>query len=378
MNAHVVRWRSSQNLMPALTAHCIAAAIAVGTPTAAPGQVTTDGLGPPPSTREAGTDGNGNVIQLGQKIFFDKRLSADGTISCASCHQPEHAFTDGLPRSHGVKGLTGTRNAPSLLNAALLETQFWDGREPSLETQALEPFVSPVEHGLDNLDSLLGLLRGDAEYVKKFRAAFGVSGPDITTQHIARALASFERSLVVSDSALDRYYFGGDKAALSPEAMRGFLLFVGRARCSSCHTIDPLGASFSDEQFHTLHVGMSRIDGRLAELTQRVIQSRSHGDSIAALVLSNDDIAQLGRFVVTLAPDDIGKFRTPSLRNVALTAPYMHDGSVATLEEAVDQEIYYRTAQSGNPLILTPNEKRDLISFLESLTSSTALSKLKN
>ncbi|WP_410199212.1 cytochrome-c peroxidase [Burkholderia cenocepacia] len=380
MDTHVVGGLSIQNFMPALAVHCVAVAIAIAAaiPFIAHSQETTSRLGLHPAIREVSPPSELDTIRLGQRIFFDKRLSADGTVSCASCHQPEHAFTDGLSRSRGMGGHTGTRNAPSLLNAALVNTQFWDGREPSLETQALEPFVNPVEHGLDNLDSLLGIIRGDIGYVEEFRAAFGVSGPAITTQHIARALASFERSLVVGDSALDRYYFGGDKTALSPEAVRGLLLFVGRAHCSSCHTIDPLGAPFTDEQFHTLHVGMSSIDGRLAELTQRVIQSRNHGDSVAALVLSNDDIAQLGRFVVTLTPDDIGKFRTPSLRNVALTAPYMHDGSVATLEEAVDQEIYYRTAQSGNPLILTPKEKRDLISFLESLTSSTALSKLKN
>ncbi|KGV19652.1 cytochrome-c peroxidase [Burkholderia pseudomallei] len=378
MDTRVVGGLPIHNLVPALTVHCVAIVIAAAIPFTARCQETTNHVGLPPAIHEASSPGESNAIRLGQRIFFDKRLSADGTVSCSSCHRPEHAFTDGLPRSRGVGGHTGTRNAPSILNAALVNTQFWDGREPSLETQALEPFVNPVEQGLNSLDSLLGIIRGDMGYVDEFRAAFGATEPAITTQHIAQALASFERSLVVGDSALDRYYFGGDKTALSPEAVRGFLLFVGRARCSSCHTIDPLGAPFTDGQFHTLHVGMSRIDGRLAELTQRVIKSRNHGDSVSALVLGNDEIAQLGRFVVTLSPDDIGKFRTPSLRNVALTAPYMHDGSVATLEEAVDQEIYYRTAQSGNPLILTPKEKHDLISFLGSLTSSTALSKLKN
>ncbi|WP_334040214.1 cytochrome-c peroxidase [Burkholderia ambifaria] len=382
MDMHVVGGLSIQNYMPALAIRCVAMAIvmamAVAVPFTARSQEMTNRVGLPPAIREAGSPGESNAIRLGQRIFFDKRLSADGTVSCASCHQPEHAFTDGLPRSRGVGGHTGTRNAPSLLNAPLVNTQFWDGRESSLETQALEPFVNPVEQGLNNLDSLLGIIRADTGYVEAFKAAFGVSEHAITTQHVARALASFERSLVVGDSDLDRYYFRGDATALSPEAVRGFLLFMGRARCSSCHTIDPAAATFTDEKFHTLHVGMSRIDGRLAELTQQVIKLRKHGASVATLVLSNDDIAQLGRFVVTLAPDDIGKFRTPSLRNVALTAPYMHDGSVATLEEAVDQEIYYRMAQSGNPLILTPKEKHDLISFLESLTSSTALSKLKN
>lgn len=370
MTTHAIFRRSIQNLMPALTVHCIAAAIAAGISTGALGQVPDDRLGLPPATREASAAGDLNAIQLGKKIFFDKRLSADGTVSCASCHQPEHAFTDGLPKSRGVGGLTGTRNAPSLLNAALVTHQFWDGREPSLENQALEPFVNPVEQGLDNLDSLLEIIRGDTRYAEDFRAVFGISAPAIKAQHVASALASFERSLAAGDSPVDRYYYGGDKTALSPGAVRGLLLFVGRAQCSSCHTLGPRGAAFTDGQFHALHIGMSRIESRLAELTQRVVVSRNHGDSVASVVLSNEDVAQLGRFVVTLDPKDVGKFRTPSLRNVSLTAPYMHDGSVATLREAVDQEIYYRTAQSGNPLILTPQEKNDLVSFLENLTSS--------
>jgi cytochrome c peroxidase len=271
-----------------------------------------------------------------------------------------------------VRGLTGTRNAPSLLNAALVDTQFWDGREPSLQDQALEPFVNPVEHGLIDLDSLLKTIRGDPLYVEGFRAAFGIQPRNIDAPRVGQALASFERNLVAGNSPFDRYYYGGDKAALSPNAVRGLLLFAGRAQCSTCHTIGPDGAAFTDGQFHTLHVGMSHIESRLAELTQRVVSFRKRGDSVAAIVLSNDDIAQLGRFVVTLAPSDIGKFRTPSLRNVALTAPYMHDGSVMSLRNAVEQEIYYRTAQSGSPLILTPQEKDDLISFLVSLTGSTA------
>ena len=368
-----MRPRPFRSSMPSRTALYAAILISVIAPVYAAAQSVDDKLGLPVEIRNAAATASGER-SLGERLFFDKRLSADRSISCASCHQPDRAFTDGLSTARGIGGHLGTRNAPSLYNASLTDVQFWDGRQPSLEGQAPEPFVNPVEHGLRNYSALLTTIRQDAAYARDFKAVFGVSPSAIEMQHVAKALAAFERNLTAGNSAFDRYYYGHDQGALSTQAVRGLIIFSERAQCVNCHSIGPRGAALTDGQFHSLHIGMPRIEKRLPELTQLVVRMRNQGHSVAEIVLTDGDIAELGRFVVTLSPADIGKFRTPSLRNVALTAPYMHDGSVQTLEAAVDQEIYYRTAQSGRPLILTPQEKADLIAFLTSLTSQKALS----
>ncbi len=320
------------------------------------------------------------MAALGRTLFFDKRLSADGRISCASCHQPERAFSDGRALAQGIGGRLGTRNTPTLLNAAFNTSQFWDGRRVTLEEQALDPFVQPREHGLSSHRALLDRLRRDGAYLKAFRAAFprdaatnaGANAGAIQIEHVGRALASFERTLSAAGSPFDRYRYQGEESALAPAAKRGLLLFQGRAQCASCHVIGPENAIFTDNQFHGLSVGLSRIAQRLPALTTGLVQMRGQGKPLDQAVLSDEDVAELGRFAVTLQPADIGKFRTPSLRNVALTAPYMHDGSIATLEEAVELEIYYRSAESGHPLILTPLEKADLLEFLRALDSPAA------
>ena len=311
-------------------------------------------------------------IRLGQQLFFDKRLSADGTVSCASCHQPEQAFSDAKKVSVGVADRTGTRNAPSLLNAAFNTSQFWDGRRSSLETQALEPFMNAREHGLSNGQELLDKLRADPTYLSAFKAAFDIASEGIHIEHVGQAIAAFERTLVTGNSPVDRYLFNGEKS-LSPSAERGLVLFRGRAQCASCHLIGRTNALLTDHQFHRLGIGWQQIQQRLPELTTRLVTARQQNRSLDATLLSDDDLAELGRFAVTLDPRDIGKFRTPSLRNVALTAPHMHDGSVATLEEAVELEIYYRGTANGRPLILTSVEKADLVAFLHALTSPQAL-----
>lgn len=308
-------------------------------------------------------------VELGKRLFFDRRLSGDGSISCASCHQPERAFSDGLRTSIGIGGQSGTRNAPSLLNASLLAAQFWDGRRSSLEAQALDPFTNPKEHGLSSSSELIRKIQEDPEYIRLFNDAFGNESDSISEAHIAKAIASFERTITGQSSAFDRYYYGGDQAALSPAARRGLAVFSGRAQCSSCHSINKASASFSDGEFHSLHVGLNRIEKRLPGITTKAIAASKDRRSVDAIAISDEEISELGRFFITLDPTDIGKFRTPSLRNVALTAPYMHDGSVSTLEQAVDHEIYYRSAESGRPLILTPDEKADLIEFLRSLNA---------
>jgi cytochrome c peroxidase len=316
-------------------------------------------------------------ISLGRKLFFDKRLSRDGTISCASCHQPERAFADSRSIAQGIGGRLGTRNSPSLINSVFQASQFWDGRRGSLEEQALDPLLNKREHGMPDQKAILAVLKADPVYVRQFAKAFPTDGSSVTVQNLARALAAFESTLIAADSAFDRYFYQQNSKALSPKQQRGLALFTGTAQCVRCHEIGANSALLSDNQFHNLSVGIKNIENRLASLTMRLATQHARGASIDSEVLNDREIAELGRFAVTLEPADIGKFRTPSLRNVALTAPYMHDGSIATLDAAVEYELYYRSAERGFPLILTPDEKSDLVAFLESLTSSpAALAKL--
>ncbi len=312
-------------------------------------------------------------VALGKKLFHDKRLSADGSVSCATCHVPDKAFTDGLPVAKGVGGQLGTRNTPTLLNIAYEKSFFWDGRRASLEAQAQDPFINPREHGFKDHAQLVALIRHDRDYRRAFKNVFSVPPQAIAIDHITQAIASFERTLVATDSPFDRYYYGGNKAALSDEAIRGLELFKGHARCATCHTIGETDATFTDHQFHTLAIGYRKIEQRLAKITTHFAKLR--GQPIDHSILSDSDISELGRFTVTLNPADIAKFRTPSLRNIALTAPYMHDGSIETLEEVLELEIYYRGIEAGRPLVLTPQEKSDLLAFLQALTSSKVTKK---
>jgi cytochrome c peroxidase len=317
-------------------------------------------------------DDTQTAATLGRKLFFDPRLSADGKISCGSCHQPNLAFTDGRSRSLGHADQSTTRNAPSLINAAYLRTLFWDGRAESLETQARAPLINPVEHGLADDTALERIIRQDATYVQQFRAAFGTEPGEISAHHVAQALAAYERTLRAGRSRFDRYQYAGEKPALSASAVRGLGLFVGRAQCVACHTIGANSALLTDESFHVTPVGIPRdVTVNLSALAQKVFNARDRGEKaeLERLIATDANIAALGRFIVTQDPLDIGTFKTPTLRNVALTAPYMHDGSVKTLKEAVDLELYGRGAAVRYPIVLTLAEKADLIEFLRSLTS---------
>jgi cytochrome c peroxidase len=309
------------------------------------------------------------VVALGRRLFQDKRLSRDGTASCATCHDPALAFTDGRVVATGVGGATGTRNAPSLLNVAFQELLFWDGRRLTLEAQAADPFFNPRELGLTDPTELVGKLTADAAYRKAFQRAFGIASKEPTLAQVTQALAAFERTLIAADSPFDRFYYAKDERALSPAAQRGLRLFQGRAQCVTCHIIGTDGATFTDGKFHSAGIGVKRIEAKLGSLAiQIALASNAERDR---LIVSDPEIAALGRFAVTRNPRDIGQYKTPSLRNVALTAPYMHDGSVATLREAVERELYYRSAQSTHPVVLTPTEQDDLIEFLRALTSSS-------
>ena len=306
-------------------------------------------------------------VELGRKLFFDKRLSANGTVSCGECHQPDRSFSDGKKLAEGINGEIGTRNTPSIINAIFNQTQFWDGRRQSLEDQAIDPFINKREHGFSNYEELLSILRQDRAYVIAFRNVYHIKPKGIQVNHIGKAIAGYERTLVVGNSAFDKYFFKGEKSALTENEVNGLKLFQGVAGCANCHSIEKTHALFSDNLFHSLNVGLDRIARHLPELTAKVVMAKKK--NVDEAVFQDKDIAELGRFVVTLNPIDIGAFRTPSLRNVALTAPYMHDGSVETLEAAVDLEIYYRGAESGRPLILTKQERLDLVAFLRTLSS---------
>lgn len=320
-------------------------------------------------------------IALGDKLFHDKRFSADGTVSCATCHARDKAFTDSPLRvSEGIRKLKGTRNAPTVLNAAYMHTLFWDGREPDLEGQAGQPFLNPVEMGLKDYTPILKIVRSDPAYVRGFQAAFGKQGEQVTIREVTRAIASFERTLVTGDSPFDRYRYGGDKQAMSPTAVRGMQVFVGQGRCVSCHTMAQTHALFTDNRFHNLGVGFQRIADDVHDLATAFSQAKARGTNVDIAVLSNTNTSELGRFAVSDQWRDMGGFKTPTLRNVALTAPYMHDGSLKTLEDVVD---FYNNGgrvkktdavnafQSGGirPLNLSEQQKKDLVAFLKALTS---------
>jgi cytochrome c peroxidase len=244
----------------------------------------------------------------------------------------------------------------------------WDGRRASLEEQVLDPFTNSREHGLANHRALLQLIGADPSYVADFDRATLPGAPEaISLPRVAAALACYVRSLATEDSAFDRSMYKGERRALTEGQQRGLKLFQGKARCASCHLIGEKHASFTDGEFHSIHLDAALLRDLPASLP---LVKTTPPVELGELVASRRDVAALGRFVSTLKPGDLGRFRTPSLRNVELTAPYMHDGSVPTLRVAVERELYYRNPEGDRPASLTPSEAEDLVAFLKSLTSS--------
>ena len=276
-------------------------------------------------------------VALGRRIFFDRRLSRDRTIACASCHDPQRAFTDSRPVAVGIGRRLGARNVPTLINRGYGKSQFLDGRAQSLEAQVLEPIVNPKELGL-TIDELVGRLGRASDYRERFRETFE---REVNAQDLARALASYVRTILSGHTSFDRYV-NGERKALSERARQGLSLFRGKGNCTSCH----VGPTLSDEQFH--NTGIAWRDGTMRDE---------------------------GRFAVSGQPVDQGAFKTPTLREIARTAPYMHDGSVTTLEEVVD---FYDAGGRPNPTIdpeihplhLLVEEKQALVAFLKSLSGS--------
>ncbi|KPK26829.1 MAG: cytochrome C peroxidase [Nitrospira bacterium SG8_3] len=334
-------------------------------------------LGLPPVPIPEDNPQTAEKIALGKKLFEDKRFSADGTISCAHCHDPAKAFADGLPVAEGIKKLKGTRNSPTVINSAYYTSQFWDGRRLTLEEQAKDPFLNPVEHGLGEKqgfhDFIINLIRKDKGYVEEFERVFGVKPEQITIDHVVKAIASFERTVISGDSPFDRYVYGGVKTALSEAAIRGLELYKGKARCQECHAISENHAVFTDNKFHNLGVGFKKIQPRLRDIVREFRMAKQQGQEPDKSKFTDEEISELGRFVVTLKTSDIGAFKTPTLRNIAVTGPYMHDGSMKTLEEVMD---LYNKGGEKNPFLgsvrvldLTAQEIKDIIEFMKALTS---------
>jgi cytochrome c peroxidase len=275
-------------------------------------------------------------VELGRMLVFDKRLSQDNTIACMSCHLSKFAFTDGKPVSTGIRGQKGGRSAPASINRVFSSAQFWDGRAATLEAQSVGPFTNPIEHGFANYDVMMAKMMKIPGYRKLFKQVFGED--KITIDNVGKAIASFQRTILSGNSPADRFDQGQEEGAIPAAAQHGLILFREKARCTKCHS----GFNFTDEKFHNLGIGW------------------------------DDNKVDLGRYMVTKIPEDIGAFKTPTLREIARSAPYTHDGRFKTLEEVVN---FYNKGGVKNPhqdpliipLDLTDEEKGDLVAFLHTL-----------
>jgi cytochrome c peroxidase len=301
-------------------------------------------LGLPPVPIPADNRPTPQAIALGRQLFYEPRLSKDNTLSCATCHNPKFDFTDGFRLAKGVGGAIGIRNAPTIINVAYQPLQFWDGRANDLEQQAASPISDPREMNQAHKLTLAKLAK-DPVYKQLFTEAFG--SEDVTIRRVEKALASFERTVLSGNSVFDRYQYAGDQTALSPSQARGLALFIDphKGNCAACHTIDSKYALLTDGKFHNIGIGVND-DGSLKDI---------------------------GRYHETNVDSDRGAFKTPTLRNIANTAPYMHDGSLQTLQQVVD---FYAGGGNSNPYLdkqmriikLSGQERADLVEFLKSLT----------
>jgi len=312
-------------------------------------------------------------ISLGQKLFFDRRLSADATVSCSTCHDPALAFTDRKPTSVGIRGRVGQRNAPTVLNALYNKTQFWDGRVNTLEEQAALPIVNSVEMGHTSLDAAVAQIAAVEEYEQAFRNVFRrpANSPDLM-----RAIASYERTQLSFDSPFD-HFIAGDKNAIDESAKRGWELFNNQARCNKCHALTETTRDVTnliDNDFH--NIGVLIVKHNVVPLARQAEQLVKTGDTSAIdQAAIQTEMSALGRFLITKKEPDIASFKTPNIRNVLVTGPYFHDGSQETLWDVIDH--YNKGAglqdpyldQDIQPLALTENDIDDLVAFMASLTS---------
>ena len=290
--------------------------------------------GLPPVAHPKDNPSTPEKIALGKQLYFDPRLSADDTISCASCHDPKKGWSNGEQFATGVEGKKGGRNSPTVINSAYYTTQFWDGRAKTLEDQALGPIQNPIEMNM-TLEKVVEKLNGIAGYKEQFQKVFGT---DVTPDGIAKSIAAFERTVLSGNAPYDKFK-AGDKAALSEAAQKGMKLFFGKANCSACHS----GPSFTDSAYHNIGY-------------------------------DSDDV---GRVAISKIKGDTGAMKTPTLRDIAKSAPYLHHGGLKTLEEVV---AHYNKGGNGNPyqdeeihpLKLTDAEMADLVTFMKEGLASSA------
>ncbi len=311
----------------------------------------------------AGNPQTPEKIELGKQLFFDRRLSGDGTMSCATCHDPEKGYSDDLAISLSYPTTRNWRNSPTLINVGFQTSLFHDGRARTLEEQALFPMMSAFEMNR-NLDFLEEVIRSVPEYVGSFQKVFG---GEVTRERIAMAIAAFERTLVSVDSPLDRF-LRGDNEALSAEARKGYEIFTGKGRCADCHD----GVNLADGRFYALNVPENREqekDPRVAATRRFVAKVSGYGDY---RTLTEDP----GRYLVTKDRKDWKAFRTPTLREIAKTGPYMHNGIFEDLDQVIG--FFDQGGGSGNtvlkPLRLSADEKRGLKTFLTEALSGKVVS----
>jgi cytochrome c peroxidase len=308
-------------------------------------------------------------VELGRKLYFDTRLSKDGTVACATCHDVSRGFTDRRNGSEGINGKVGRRNAPTTLNAVFFSSQFWDGRAKSLEDQAKLPITNPIEMGQPDGASAVKGIANDAEYKAMFKAAYG---KEPNFDDLARAIASFERTLVFIDAPFDRFV-AGDPAAISDDAKAGWGLFNGKARCVACHQFNGSNPTGTNHRFHNIGVSARTKDFvKLAQTALDALAKSDTAETIDRLALETD-MSELGRFTVTRNRADIGAFRTQQMRNVGITGPYMHDGSLQTLWDVMDHynkggEVSPYLDGGIEPLALTEREIDQVVAFMFSLT----------
>jgi len=308
-------------------------------------------------------------VKLGDMIFDEKRISADNSLACNTCHSPRNGFTTHTETSRGVGDQVGKRNAPSILNAMFYKSMFWDGRAANLEEQAMLPILNPIEMGQKDAKDVVARLAAIPEFVEAFQKVFG-RPPN--AEDIGKALAAFERTRLSTQAPFDRF-LQGDEKAFNASQRRGWALFTGKARCASCHTYDPALPLFGDNLFHNTGVGAHGQN--FNQLATRAEENAAANKKAGIDKLALDtDYSELGRFLVTQKSEDIGAFKTPFLRDVLLTGPYMHDGSLETLWDVVE---FFNKGGERNPFLdeqtkplgLTASEVDDLVNFLSALTS---------